>query len=294
MSGAAPALVLAAAGVGIGHAIMPDHWVPLAVVGRTRRYPLGRVARLSGAAGLAHVLVSLLLGAAIIVVGLQFKSTIEHAQSAIVGGVLITTGLVFAALELGGLGHGHGHSHSAGGHSRSGGGQSDAGHGHPHEEHIRDHPDHAHPHAEQAYPHAEQAHPHAEQVHPRAEHVEPHQAHAHQHQDHTHPHAEPTQAHTDRRGLRGLAGIVVPFGAAASPDLTILPVFLAASAAGAGAAIGSLLAFAVATVATIVGLTLLATVGGYRLRGAWLDRWANLITAVTLVLIGLLVATGVI
>ena len=30
----------AAAGVGFGHAILPDHWVPLAVLGRTRRYPL--------------------------------------------------------------------------------------------------------------------------------------------------------------------------------------------------------------------------------------------------------------
>ncbi len=33
---------------------------------------------------------------------------------------------------------------------------------------------------------------------------------------------------------------MVPFGTAASPDLTILPVFLAASAAGAGAALGAL------------------------------------------------------
>ena len=43
-----PALLAAAAGVGFGHAILPDHWVPLAVVGRTRRYPLTKVARLSG------------------------------------------------------------------------------------------------------------------------------------------------------------------------------------------------------------------------------------------------------
>ena len=37
-----PALLAAAAGVGFGHAILPDHWVPLAVLGRTRRYPLRR------------------------------------------------------------------------------------------------------------------------------------------------------------------------------------------------------------------------------------------------------------
>ena len=59
MTATGPALLAAAAGVGFGHAILPDHWVPLAVVGRTRRYPLSRVARLSGLAGIAHVLVSL-------------------------------------------------------------------------------------------------------------------------------------------------------------------------------------------------------------------------------------------
>ena len=80
-----PALLAAAAGVGFGHAILPDHWVPLAVVGRTRRYPLTKVARLSGLAGVTHVLVSLVLGAVIVVVGLQLRSTVEHAQNAIVG-----------------------------------------------------------------------------------------------------------------------------------------------------------------------------------------------------------------
>ena len=30
-----PALLLAAAGVGFGHAVLPDHWLPLAVLSRT-------------------------------------------------------------------------------------------------------------------------------------------------------------------------------------------------------------------------------------------------------------------
>ena len=58
---------------------------------------------------------------------------------------------------------------------------------------------------------------------------------------------------------------MVPFGAAASPDLTILPVFLAATAAGLATAIGSVVVFAAATIGTIMGLTLgaavLATIG---------------------------------
>src|ERR1700684_590902 len=111
MTSNGPALLVAAAGVGFGHAILPDHWVPLAVLGRARRYPLARVARLSGLAGGAHVLVSIALGGVIIAVGLQFRSTVQSAQDTIIGGVLIVTGLGFAALELTGRGHHHDHNH---------------------------------------------------------------------------------------------------------------------------------------------------------------------------------------
>jgi threonine/homoserine/homoserine lactone efflux protein len=223
VSSNAPALLAAAAGVGIGHAILPDHWVPLAVMGRTRHYPLSRVARLSGLAGVAHVLVSIVLGVVIIAVGLQLRSTIEDAQDAIIGGLLIATGLGFAVLEL--TGHGHGHDHS--------------------------------------------------------------------HHDHDHPHA-----HDDpggpRRGLHGLAAVMVPFGAAASPDLTILPVFLAATTAGVATAVGSLVIFAAVTIGTIVGLTVAAARGSYEIRGQWLERWGNTVTALVLVIIGVLVLTHVI
>jgi threonine/homoserine/homoserine lactone efflux protein len=85
---------------------------------------------------------------------------------------------------------------------------------------------------------------------------------------------------------------MVPFGAAASPDLTILPVFLAATTAGAGTAVASLAVFAAVTIATIVGLTLAAARGGYEIRGQWLERWGNTLTAGVLVVIGVLVLTG--
>ena len=172
MSGTTPALIAAAAGVGFGHAILPDHWVPLAVIGRTQKYPLRRVARLSGLAGVAHVLVSLLLGAIIIAVGLQFRSTIENAQRTIIGSVLILTGAAFAGLELTGRGHSHTHED---GHRHT--------HGRPHE----------HPHA------VGHGQGHDDEV-PRARTQE----------------GNPSGATGQSRG-RGLAAIMVPFGAAASP-----------------------------------------------------------------------------
>lgn len=230
----APALIAAAAGVGFGHAVMPDHWVPLSVIARAQRYSIRRVLRLSALAGIAHVAFSLLLGAVIIAIGLQFRSVVERNENLIVGGLLILTGVVFLVMELLGRGHSHSHSHS-----------------HSHDDHD--------------------GHGHA--------------GHSH---DHAHTH---THTHTHGRVSRLLA-FVVPFGAAASPDLTILPVFLAASAFGFATAFGSLVAFSVATVATIVGLTLAGALAGYQLRGAWIDKSANLITAAVLLILGVLVTTG--
>jgi len=242
MSATTPAILAAAAGVGFGHAILPDHWVPLAVVGRTRRYPLTRVARLSGIAGVAHVLVSIVLGGVIIAVGLQFRSTVQSAQDAIIGCVLILTGLGFAALELTGHGHHYGHEHA---------------HTHDHEQHH----DYDHPHEQ---PHLLSASEVDEQV------------------------------VVEESRFHGLASVMVPFGAAASPDLTILPVFLAATTAGVSTAVSSLVIFAVVTIGTIVSLTLMACFGGYQMRGQWLERWGNVFTALVLIVIGALVLTSVI
>jgi nickel/cobalt exporter len=284
VSGAVPALIAAAAGVGLGHAILPDHWVPLAVVGRTQRYPLARVARLSALAGIAHVLVSLVLGAIIIVVGLQFRSAVQSAQNAIIGIVLILTGIAFAALELSGRGHGHSHED---GHSHL----HEDGHGHGHEDghghgHGRNH-EHEHQH-EHERAHTDRREPQRSRGHGPTLALTPTQLPAGSAAD-----RDLSAVHAKSRA-RGLAAIMVPFGAAASPDLTILPVFLAATAAGLFAAIGALVVFSAVTIVTIVGLTLFACSGGYRVQGQWLDRWGNMFTAGVLLVIGALVLTSII
>lgn len=228
-------LLLAAAGVGFGHAVLPDHWAPLAVLARTRRDPLHRVVRRSLAAAGTHVALSLLLGAVLIAVGLRFRDTVLRYEDYVVGGLLLATGAVFLILELTGRGHGHSHEGEHG--------HSHGGNGH----------DLAHP-------------------------------HSHDH-DHT-PSSRPGR-------IQAAAALAVPFGAAASPDLTILPVFLAASALGAATAVGSLVVFAGVTMATIVGLTVAASFGVARLTGPWIERRANLLTAGTLLVFGTLIALGV-
>jgi hypothetical protein len=264
----APALFAAAAGVGFGHAILPDHWVPLSVIARTRHYPLRRLVRLSGLAGLAHVASSLILGAIVIGVGLQFRSAVERYENFVVGGLLITTGAVFLVLELTGRGHTHSHDEH-GGHSHG------RGHGHSHGDHDHSGPEHGHPHRD---------------------------GHRHAHGTHDHPHVAEAggsvtvagTSNSDENRVGRLLAFIVPFGAAASPDLTILPVFLAAGAVGSAAAVGTLAVFSVVTLGTIVGLTMLGTIAGYQLRGPAVGKSANLITAAVLLGIGILVAAGIV
>ncbi|MFD0631029.1 hypothetical protein ACFQ9X_04615 [Catenulispora yoronensis] len=191
-------MLLAAAGIGIGHAILPDHWMPLAVLARTRRYPTRRVLRLSLAAAVAHVLVSLLAGAILIAVGLRFRDTVASHTDLAVGGVLMATGLVLLVLEARGRGHGHPHPHPHGSHHHA----DRADHHHHHHHHSTD-----------------RAHSPAVALleRPVATATAPTPAHPH-HGPHPEPHSHP-----EPHPRRGLLALLIPFGAVASPDLTILP-----------------------------------------------------------------------
>ncbi len=219
---AALLLLLAAAAVAVLHAVLPDHWVPLAVVGRTQRWGPLRIARISGLAAGGHVIVSLLLAAIVAVIGLRFQALIDREERHIIGGLLIVTGLGFLVWGL----------------------------------------------------------------------VSP------EHHEHDHPVAEgPRQGIPgDERALREpgrhgglgrrLAGIVVPFGVAASPDLTILPVAFAAAGYGTGTVLGVLAVFTGVTMVVFVGLTMVGAFVGYQIKGEWLERHATTVTALVLVGVG--------
>jgi nickel/cobalt exporter len=248
-------LILTGGAVGFLHSILPDHWVPLAVIGRTERWGVLRVARLSALAAAGHVAASVILSAIVAAVGLEFQHQIETEQGRFIGGVLVLTGIGFLIWGL--TGHGHHHSHGD-------------GHDHTHA--------HAHPHAHEHSHDDEEAH-----------------AYAHAHGlAHTHRHAEEHEHVNESKApmVRRLGGVVVAFGVAASPDLTVLPVALAASAVGIGTVAGVLVAFTAVTMATFVGLTVIAMLAGYRINGDWLERHATTITAVVLIAIGIVAFIG--
>ncbi len=244
-------LILTGGAVGFLHSILPDHWVPLAVIGRTERWSVLRVARVSALASTGHVAASVILSAIIAAVGLEFQHQIETEQGRFIGVVLVLTGIGFLIWGL--TGHGHTHSHE-----------------HPHE-HEHSHDDveaHAHAHAHCL------AHTHTNTW-------------EHEH-EHEHEHVDAPKQPLARR----LGGVVVAFGVAASPDLTVLPVALAASAVGIGAVAGVLIAFTLVTMATFVGLTVIAMLAGYQIKGEWLEKHATTITAVVLIGIGIVAFVG--
>lgn len=220
-------LLLGTAGVvAILHSILPDHWVPLAVVARTQRWSIPHVVRVTFLASIGHVITSLVLGGILALIGLQFQKEIDTQQGHIVGIVLILTGIIF--LIWGWVGSGpHQHNHSK---------------GHTH--------DHDHP-------------------------------HEHQHND-----------TKEQSVVKRLATIAVPFGVAASPDLTILPVALAASAVGTVAVISVLSVFALLTIGTFISLTIIATLAGYQMKGDWLEKNANTVTCLVLIAVGVVAYFG--
>jgi nickel/cobalt transporter (NicO) family protein len=251
-----PLLLGAAAIVALLHSILPDHWVPLAIVARTQRWNLPHVAWVSGLASLGHVLASLVLGGIVALVGLQFQHELETQQGRIISGILVLTGLGFLIWGLTGRSHNHRHAR-----------------GHTHDAVIM----HRHSHAE------EHEHHHAHQEH---SHTDPHDEY-----NHAHIHESGPEAGKKATGQR-LAAILVPFGVAASPDLTILPVALAASAVGGGAVASVLGVFALLTIGTFIGLTVLATLAGYQIKGAWLENNANTISSLVLIALGIVAYVG--
>lgn len=266
----------AAATVGLVHSILPDHWVPLAVVARTQRWSLVRVARVSGMAAGGHVVASLALAGVIALVGLRFQHEVDVQQGHIVGAVLVLTGLGFFVWGM--TGHGHAHDHDHDSHQHDGEKQH-----YDHDSH--DHDPHEHEHVVTSVPDAahEHEHAHGTELH----------SHPHSHEAFVENRVQFLAERSEQRTLAArLATIAVPFGVAASPDLTILPVALAASAYGGGAVVTVLGIFGAVTMCTFVGLTVIATVAGYQVKGEWLERHANSITSLVLVAIGLVAFLG--
>lgn len=113
-------LAAAAATVGALHSLAPDHWLPIAAVGRARGWSMGRTARVALLCGFGHVTVSVLLGLVGLITGRRLVETFGDRAASISGLLLVGFGVGYA---LWGLRHGRAHLH---------------GHHHHHYDHVHD------------------------------------------------------------------------------------------------------------------------------------------------------------
>ena len=108
-------LALAAISVGALHAVAPDHWLPIAAVGRARGWTGARTARVALLCGLGHVTVSVLLGLVGLVVGLSTVRALGEQVATVSGALLVGFGLAYAVWglrhALAHRLHGHHHEH---------------------------------------------------------------------------------------------------------------------------------------------------------------------------------------
>jgi hypothetical protein len=109
------ALLLAAISVGALHALAPDHWVPIAAVGRARGWSTGRTARVALLCGFGHVTVSVALGLIGFLVGRRAVEAFGDHTASVSGLLLIGFGVAYAAWglrhHLSDRLHGHHHDH---------------------------------------------------------------------------------------------------------------------------------------------------------------------------------------
>lgn len=67
-------LLLAVAGVGVFHTLVPDHWAPISLLGRQQGWSRKRVALSAAGAGLGHTLSTLLIGIVVWLAGVAFAA----------------------------------------------------------------------------------------------------------------------------------------------------------------------------------------------------------------------------
>jgi len=124
-------LMTSAAALAILHVLVPDHELPLAMIGRAQNWTIKKMAGVTLIAGTIHISISMAIGALAIVVSTQLAKQVATTAQTISGGLLTAFGLVYTILAWrrgghghshGGLGHSHGSKYAAHAHGRAPGG----------------------------------------------------------------------------------------------------------------------------------------------------------------------------
>ncbi len=125
-------ILLFGAMLSLMHAAIPNHWIPVVVLGRS--YDWGRLKTLSIAAlcGGAHVSSTIIIGVGIGLLGQTLGHLGDIISQWVAPGILAGLGLVLILLDITGKSHHHGHCHGPMDHHDQ---EHDHDHGHQHPKH---------------------------------------------------------------------------------------------------------------------------------------------------------------
>ena len=264
-------LVLAVAGVGVLHTIVPDHWLPIALIARQEGWTRRVTARAAFGAGVGHSLSTLALGVLVWLLGAAAAS-LGQTVSGIASAALIGFGLwvavtAFREARRPTADDGPQHGHGAQGHPHTHG-----AHGHPH--------GHDHSHSEPSRGHR----------------------HSHRHPDgraHTHYHTHPSSAWHEGEGALALAGPVHEHDHRTAPRRTLLlilgsspmvegiPAFFAAGRFGPAQLVLMAVVFTLATTATYVTLCVSSAAALERIDLGPLEGYGEVLSGAFIALVGL-------
>jgi hypothetical protein len=292
-------LVAAVAAVGVLHTIVPDHWVPIALVARQRGWSRAETARAAFQAGTGHVLSTLAIALAVWVAGSAFADRFGHLVDLVSSLALIAFGGWIAVSAWPELDHSHGHGQH---------GHDDAhGHAqiHTHRHLDRDGWDH-HERDDEAPAYAQGPAIDDDRLYAPlrgdtaaiTRHVHPHRhghgaAHLHWH-DHmpasTHAvlatFAVEPPLHRHRHKTTARTALLLILGS--SPMVEGIPAFFAAARYGAGLIATMATVFALSTIATYVALAVYSTQGLQRLRLGAFERYGEVMSGAVIAVVGLL------
>jgi nickel/cobalt exporter len=121
-------LVISASTLAILHTLVPDHELPLAMIGRAQNWTVKKMAGVTLIAGIIHISVSMTVGVIAIVLSTTLAEQVAATAHQISGLLLVGFGAVYTILAWrrkghghshGGLGHSHGSKYAAHAHGRA-------------------------------------------------------------------------------------------------------------------------------------------------------------------------------
>jgi len=94
------AYMIGAALVGILHMSAPDHWLTLCVLGRNKKWTTKKLFGISFMTAIGHVGLSIVMGLAVVLVGLVFSHLISYYLDTVIGLIMVGGGLIVGIIPL--------------------------------------------------------------------------------------------------------------------------------------------------------------------------------------------------